>query len=95
MKFQTISVNEIEKYLIKYEASLIDLRSREEYEKYHLEGAINIPYDDLKQNMEMFLKNKYYILYCERGGSSLMAAKELSSLGYYVLSVIGGISALE
>lgn len=95
MRFQTIGVKEIESYLNRPNTSLIDLRTKEEYELYHLEGAKNIPYDDLEEYKPYLSKQDTYILYCERGGSSLMAAKELSREGYRVCTVVGGIRAWE
>lgn len=93
MQFKTIGVNEIEKYVKKPGTKLIDLRSRKEYQLHHLEGAVNIPYDDLEKYKKHLSPDFTYVLYCERGGSSLMAAKELSQEGYRVYTVIGGISA--
>ena len=95
MNFQTISVNDIEKILTKYKAILVDLRSGEDYAKYHFEGALNVPYEELDRMKSLFTKEKSYILYCERGGSSLLAAKELSNEGYKIYTVIGGIRAWE
>ena len=48
MGFQTIGVKDIERYLERPNTGLIDLRSREEYDVCHLEGARNIPYEDLQ-----------------------------------------------
>ena len=95
MEFQAIGINEIETYLSRPNTSMIDLRTKEEYDLYHLQGARNIPYDDLEKYKNRLSKNTAYILYCERGGSSLMAAKELSREGYRVYTVIGGIRAWE
>lgn len=95
MDFQAIGVNEIESYLNRPNTSMIDLRTKEEYDLYHLEGAKNIPYDDLDKYKKRLSRNITYILYCERGGSSLLAAKELSREGYRVYTVIGGIRAWE
>lgn len=95
MEFHAIGINEIEAYLSKANTSMIDLRTREEYNQYHLQGAKNIPYEELGKYKRRLSKNMTYILYCERGGSSLLAAKELSREGYRVLTVIGGIRAWE
>lgn len=95
MDFQAIGINEIENYLNRPNTSMIDLRTKEEYDLYHLEGAKNIPYDDLDKYKRRLSRNMTYILYCERGGSSLLAAKELSREGYRVYTVIGGIRAWE
>ena len=93
MRFFTIGVNELEKYARKPNTILIDLRTKSEYEQYHIEGAKNIPYDELIETMGKLSKKITYILYCERGGSSLMAAKDLSRKGYEIYTVIGGIHA--
>lgn len=95
MKFQAIGVRELEACLRRPNTVLIDLRTKEEYELSHLEGAVNIPYEDLENYKKRLSKQNAYILYCERGGSSLMAAKELSQEGYSIYTVIGGIRAWE
>ncbi len=95
MGFQTIGVKDIERYLERPNTGLIDLRSREEYDVCHLEGARNIPYEDLEEYKDSLSKDTAYILYCERGGSSLMAAKELSREGFQVYTVVGGIRAWQ
>ncbi len=95
MKFHAIGINELETYLNRPNTVLVDLRTREEYNLYHLENARNIPYDDLEKYKSRLSRETTYILYCERGGSSLMAAKELSREGYIIYTVIGGIRAWE
>lgn len=95
MEFEAIGANDIEKYLSMPMTKLIDLREKEEFNLYHLQGAENIPYDDLGKYKDRLSKNITYILYCERGGSSLMAAKELSKEGYRVYTLIGGLKALK
>ena len=59
-----------------------------------MEGARNIPYDDLKMYRKYLPKDKLFILYCDRGSSSLMAARELSREGYRTVTVVGGFQAL-
>lgn len=95
MEFQAISVKELETYLSRPNTRLLDLRTKEEYELYHLEGAENIPYEELEKYKGRLSLDITYILYCERGGSSLKAAKELGREGYRAYTVIGGIRAWE
>ena len=92
MDFETISPNEIDAYLFREGYVVVDLREPREFRRRHIKGAVCIPYEDL-ENRVRFLKNQTLVLYCERGGSSLMAAKNLSAKGYRVISVIGGIQA--
>lgn len=86
-----ISVRELDNYVEKYmETIIIDVREKEDFQKSHIRSAINIPYEE---GMEWNLnKKKRYLLYCERGVTSLMAAREMKKQGYQVASVSGGIS---
>ena len=93
MEFQTISIREFNEYRKRPDAWVIDLRSKEEFQEVHVEGARNIPYEDLKMFRKYLPKDKLYILYCDRGASSLMAAKELSRDGYRAVTLVGGIRA--
>ncbi len=94
MHFQTISIREFNEYRKRPDAWVIDLRSKEEFEEVHVEGARNIPYEELKMYQKYLPKDKLYILYCDRGSSSLMAARELSREGYQTVTVVGGFQAV-
>ena len=94
MDFQTISIREFNEYRKRPDAWVIDLRSKEEFEEVHVEGARNIPYEELKMYQKYLPKDKLYILYCDRGSSSLMAARELSREGYRTVTVVGGFQAV-
>ncbi|MCI9532299.1 MAG: rhodanese-like domain-containing protein [Lachnospiraceae bacterium] len=93
MEFQAIGIREFNTYRKRPDAWVIDLRSREEFEEVHVEGARNIPYGDLKAFRKYLPKDKLYLFYCDRGSSSLMAAKDLSREGYRTMSLVGGIQA--
>ncbi len=92
MDFETISPGEIDAYLFREGYVVIDLREPRDFRKEHIKGAVCIPYEEL-ENRVRFLKSQTLVLYCERGGASLMAAKDLSAKGYRVISMIGGIQA--
>lgn len=94
MEFQTISVREFNQYRKRPDAWVIDLRSKEEFEEVHVEGARNIPYENLEVYQKYLPKDKLYILYCDRGSSSLMAAKELSREGYRTATLVGGMNTV-
>ena len=55
----------------------------------------NLPYDDMEQWEKRLDKSKTYVLYCERGSLSMMAAKQLLKDGYSVCTLIGGIRAVQ
>lgn len=94
MEFQTISIREFNEYRKRPDAWVIDLRSKEEFEEVHVEGARNVPYEELDMFRKYLPKDKLYIFYCDRGSSSLMAAKELSRDGYRAATLIGGMQAV-
>jgi len=67
---------------------IIDLTNKNEYNKSHIRGSINIPYDDLINNYRSILnKNEIYYLYCKSGKLSKRAAAILSAIGYKVFSI--------
>ncbi len=74
-------MNEIMKNGTTY---LIDVRSKQEYNKGHLDGAINIPVFDIEREIQNLVKNKSVsiIVYCSSGGRSRQAKEILDRLGY-------------
>jgi rhodanese-related sulfurtransferase len=93
MKLVTISANDIDNYINNSKYLIVDLREKEDYDKSHILGAISMDYDDIDNNKVKLPHNSTLILYCDRGGLSLMAAKKLSKMGFDVKSVIGGFNA--
>lgn len=89
---ETISAKMLDYYVGRSDALIIDLRNRKEYVAGHVRGALNIPYETLEEKMD-FPRKKILVLYCDRGGASLKAAKLLAGLGYQTRSVIGGFAA--
>jgi len=59
---------------------IVDVRSREEYVKEHIKGALNIPLFDLEYYID-FLRDKEVLLYCDSGARSGMAADFLRKQG--------------
>ena len=73
---------------------LIDVRSNQEYEEGHLDGAINISLYNIEKQIVNYVKNKtdIIILYCSSGGRSREAKRILENLGYEeVYNLKGGI----
>lgn len=91
---ETISAEELDFYIGREDTIIIDLRDVEEYEKSHLQTAVNIPYNEMEK-CKSFSKEKLLVLYCSHGGSSLIVARELMKMGYKVKSVVGGIQCYQ
>ncbi len=64
---------------------IIDVSDKFTYNNNHINGSINIPYDELINNYRVYLnKNETYYLYCKSGKLSKRAVMVLSSIGYKV-----------
>ena len=93
---ETISTKMLDYYVGRKDAFIIDLRSREEYRSGHIQGAVNLPYEEFEELQEYnFPKGKILVLYCDRGGASLLAARLLARKGYKTRTVIGGMNAYQ
>ena len=77
--------------------NLIDVRSSQEYEEGHLDGALNIPVYQIDKEIEKFVDNKEdtIILYCSSGYRSKEAKDILENLGYEnVYNLKGGLDRI-
>lgn len=92
LRFETISSKDMDKYVKNTNAVIIDVRDKEQYRKCHIENAVNIPFDELLQQYGKMPRNKILVLYCEHGGTGILAAKELYDRGFVVRALVGGIS---
>lgn len=90
--FEPISAKTLDYYVDRPDALIIDLRDEEAYSKSHIRTAIHIPYSQLEEKID-FPKGKILIFYCDRGGASILAGKQLAKKGYETRSVIGGFEA--
>ena len=87
----------------KAEGVIIDPRKKEHFDKGHIPGAINIPFDKFDgfegQQTEFpgLSKNKMNYLYCYEllCNLSQKAAKKFADFGYPVKEVEGGFKAWE
>ncbi len=61
---------------------IIDVRTQEEYNEGHLVDAVNIPYEEVGENV--FDKNKTILVYCKSGKRSKIAYDTLVKQGYQV-----------
>lgn len=78
------------------DAIVLDVRTGEEVNKGHIEGAIHIDYkhEDFEKNVAALDKDKTYFVYCGSGVRSSKAGEVMEELGfkkYYTLE--GGVKA--
>jgi len=82
--------------LVKNGALIIDVRTEGEFAGGHIKGSINIPVDQLRNNLNKLKdKNKPVITCCASGMRSASAKSLLIQNGYAEVYNAGGWSSLQ
>ena len=68
----------------------IDVRSEDEYQSGHIDGAINIPLDELRNHLNEINKNKMLCINCQSALRSYIACRILSQYGFKCKHLSGG-----
>lgn len=105
MYFENIRPEDIFRHQGNGSGLLVDLREKAEYDICHIPGAICIPYEQLRSKIPELYKwvlqcqrrfgHAAIILYCDRGNTSLRAARDLYNQGFSVKNVYGGFKAYQ
>jgi len=64
------------------EQLLIDVRKKSEFDSEHIIGAINVPLNQINQNLSQFPKDKPFVIHCAGGYRSMIAASILKQRGW-------------
>jgi NADPH-dependent 2,4-dienoyl-CoA reductase/sulfur reductase-like enzyme/rhodanese-related sulfurtransferase len=86
---RNIQWNEVDQ-LVKQGTMLIDVRTEQEYGNGTIQGAVNIPLDDLRERLSEIPKNRDLIVTCQVGLRGYLAARILTQKGYSVKNLDGG-----
>ena len=72
---------------------ILDVRTQEEYDEAHIDGAILIPDYEIVAKAESVLKDKdqLILVYCRSGNRSKQASEKLVAQGYSNIVEFGGI----
>ena len=73
---------------------VLDVRSPEEFKSGHLNGAVNVPVDELNQKIAQVAPDKDtpIAVHCQSGGRSARAKKALDSMGYSHVEDLGSLA---
>lgn len=89
-----IDHTEMEK-AIQHGATLLDVRSPDEYEKFHIEGSINEPFFSLRMQLKTLNRDKPIVVICGNGKISEAAVFLLLRNKINAMLLKGGIAALN
>jgi NADPH-dependent 2,4-dienoyl-CoA reductase/sulfur reductase-like enzyme/peroxiredoxin family protein/TusA-related sulfurtransferase/rhodanese-related sulfurtransferase len=84
--------------LISYDMTdviLVDVRSEIEFANGHLEGAMNLPVDNLREKLSSLDKNKEIIVYCQVGIRGYIAERILRQNGFKSKNLTGGYKTMS
>lgn len=86
-----ITIEEYKK-MPKDDAVIIDIRDNYSFSYGHIDGAINIPQDEIDNRKSELPKDKKLIICCRSGKISLEIAENLCDEGYNAFNLEGGYS---
>lgn len=70
--------------------SLVDVRTPNEYEHGHIDGAVNIPLDTLRERLDAIPKDRPVYVNCYSGLRGYIATRILNQRGYNAYNLSGG-----
>jgi rhodanese-related sulfurtransferase len=78
-------------------AKVIDVRGPSEFQRAHLEGAVNVPLGELRQRISQAVPDKrtVLLLHCHSGGRSAIGTRILKNLGYERVFNLGSYGRAE
>jgi CoA-disulfide reductase len=83
-------VDDVSRLVGDEKITLLDTRTKEEFEKGHVEGFINIPVDELREHLDEIPKGKPVYVMCQSGLRSYIAMRILAGNGYDAYNFSGG-----
>jgi hydroxyacylglutathione hydrolase len=87
-----------EQFAHRYEDKplVIDVRKKSEFDSEHVEGAMNVPLNQISQHLAQFPKDKPFIVHCAGGYRSMIASSILKQRGWEnFVDVEGGFDAIK
>jgi NADPH-dependent 2,4-dienoyl-CoA reductase/sulfur reductase-like enzyme/rhodanese-related sulfurtransferase len=77
------------------DAVVLDVRTQEEWDDGHVEGAVLLPVDELRARLGELDKAKRYAVYCGVGYRAYVACLVLKAYGFRAMNVSGGWRAIN
>lgn len=83
------------KELMKNGATILDVRTKAEYQQGHIRGSVNVPLNNLSNHYSKLNKTKPIITCCASGVRSAQAKSILQANGFSEVHNGGGWSSLQ
>ena len=90
-EFESIDIEELKKKISAGEKlTILDVRTKREYDSGHIENAINMPVDELRDNILSLDKNSSIIVHCRTSYRSYLAYRILKNAGFTNVKNLNG-----
>ncbi|MDP4551293.1 CoA-disulfide reductase [Alkalihalobacillus macyae] len=86
---ETVQWHEIDA-IVENGRTLIDVRNSSEFKKGYINGAINIPVDDLRSHLHELPQNETIYVHCQVGLRGYIATRILRENGFIAVNLDGG-----
>lgn len=83
-------LEEMKELSAREDVTLLDVRTKKEYEHGHADGFINIPVDDLRERLHELKPDQPVYVMCQSGLRSYIAVRILTGNGYDARNFSGG-----
>ncbi len=80
--------------LIGEGAGILDVRTVDEYKNGAINNSMNVPLSQIRQFSESLDRARKYVIYCQTGSRSSVAAFMLNQRGFNTVALKGGLMAL-
>lgn len=91
--YESISIDDFEELMKKEFLNIIDVREPDEYASGHIEEAVLVPLQTLSEKISDFDPEETYYVICHSGGRSAVACEFMTTEGFKVSNVLGGMMA--
>jgi NADPH-dependent 2,4-dienoyl-CoA reductase/sulfur reductase-like enzyme/rhodanese-related sulfurtransferase len=86
-----LSVDRLKEKIRKVEnITILDVRTKREYDEGHINGAVLIPIDNLRKNIDKLDRRSQIIIYCRTGYRAYQGFRILKNLGFKNVKVLNG-----
>lgn len=95
-KIESISAADFADLAAKKKLSILDVRRKGEYDSEHIDGAQNLPLDEMNQRINDIDKSKTQFIHCAGGYRSMIFASILKARGFdNLVDIAGGFKAIK
>lgn len=93
---ESIPASEFAQRIGENDTTILDVRKEGEYKSEHLEGAINLPLDEVNEQLQTLDKEQPYFVHCAGGYRSMIFASILKARGFRnLVDVQGGFNEIK